>query len=133
WSRRVDGKTYIVAATTHPLTFGRWRWSEHVNSPAHRVRISDGSLPPAVPDNAMDRLAEQAQPGWIVHGIDSFPDARSWKPGTRLVQRVELDPRDPPRGLALVLRTEGRWSAIASWGDAGLEAIGADPTLGYWF
>jgi hypothetical protein len=133
WSRRAAGKTYVIAATTRALRFGRWRWSDDVKPPSGRARMSDSSLPVPGPENALDRIAESAQPGWIAHGIDSFPDARSWRSGTKLTQWVRLDPSDSPLGLALVLRSDARWSAIAAWGDTGLEAIRADPSLGYWF
>ena len=28
WSRRHQGKTYLIAATTHGIPLGRWRWAE---------------------------------------------------------------------------------------------------------
>ena len=133
WSRRAGGKTYVIAATTHALAFGRWRWSDDARSPAGRARVSEPSLPLPRSDNELDRIAERMQPDWIVHGIDSFPDARPWKPGTKLVQWVRIDPSDPTRGLALVARTDGRWSAMASWGDAEVEVIPKELPLVYWF
>ena len=36
WSRRAKGRLYIVAATTHGLTSGPWRWSEGEPGPGGR-------------------------------------------------------------------------------------------------
>jgi hypothetical protein len=132
WSRRAAGTTYLIAATTHAHTFGRWRWSDE-SSPYGRVRTSDASIPSPAAENALDRIAESAQPGWIVHGVDCLPSARRWKSGTKLVQWLRLDPADPPKGVALLVRAEARWSTAFQWGETQLDQVRGDATLGYWF
>ncbi len=133
WSRRAGGKTYIIAATTHALSFGRWRWSDEGPSAAGRARVSESSIPFGRSENQVDALVEQIQPGWVAYGIDSFPGARAWKAGTKLQQWVKIDAASPSKGVALVARSDSRWSAMASWGETGLGVLRDDPSLDYWF
>jgi hypothetical protein len=133
WSRRAGGKTYVIAATTHALPFGRWRWSDEAPSAAGRARVSDSSIPFGRSENPVDPIVEQIQPGWVAYGIDSFPGARAWPAGTKLSQWVKIDRASPSKGIAVVARSESRWSAVASLGDTGLAVLRDDPSLDYWF
>jgi hypothetical protein len=133
WSRRAGGRTFVVAATTHAVPFGRWRWTDESSSAAGRARLSDSSLQFGRSENPVDEIVEQIQPGWVAHGIDSFPTARAWPSGTKLRQWVKIDPASPAKGVALVARSDSRWNAIASWGDTGLAVLRDDPSLDYWF
>jgi hypothetical protein len=133
WSRRAGGKTYVIAATTHPLPFGRWLWSDEAPGAAGRARVSDSSIPFGRNENPVDAIVEQIQPGWVAYGIDSFPGARAWPAGTKLSQWVKIDRASASSGIALVARSDSRWSAVASWGDTGLAVLRDDPSLDYWF
>jgi hypothetical protein len=133
WSRRAGGKTFVIAATTHAVPFGRWRWTDESSSAAGRARMSDSSIPFGRSENPVDAIVEQIQPGWVVHGIDSFPTARAWPSGTKLGQWIKIDPVSPATAVALVARSDSRWSAVASWGDTGLAVLRDDPSLDYWF
>ena len=105
WSRRASGKTYVIAATTHAVPFGRWRWTDEASSAAGRARMSDSSIPFGRSENPVDAIVEQIQPGWVVHGIDSFPAARAWPSGTKLRQWVKID-RGQPRQSRRARRAE---------------------------
>ena len=132
WSRRYGGKTYVIAATTHPLTLGRWRWTEEAKPPgASRARVAepDGSAE----ETAIERLVDEHNQRWIEHGIDSFANPSVWRPGDRLVQWVRADAAPTPKAIALLTKIDGRWQGLATWGAFDLESLRADPLFGYWF
>lgn len=131
WSRRHNGKTCILAATTHALTKGEWWWSDAA-SPAGRARVTE-SL--AAVRTEVDGYAIGRQPdrGPAMHAIEYFPDARAWPAGSKLVQWVRLDPVSPPRNLVILARKDGRWLHAAAWGQFDVAPLRADPRQAYWF
>jgi hypothetical protein len=133
WSRRYAGKTYLIAATTHALTFGSWRWVDDPKPPdGRRSRLSEAGLG-ELADNRLERIVNAVEGHWVGHSIDSFPNVRRWPDGTRLVQWVRLDPQATPRTIALLVRIDGRWESVATWGSFDLDSRRADPLFGYWF
>jgi hypothetical protein len=133
WSRRYAGKTYLIAATTHALAFGSWRWVDDPKPPNGSVsRLSEAGLEEPA-DDPLQRIVAAVEGHWVAHSIDSFPNLQRWPEGTRLVQWVRLDPRATPRSIALLVKIDGRWSSAATWGGFDLESRRADPLFGYWF
>jgi hypothetical protein len=126
------GKLTVIAATTHGLTLGRWRWGEDSKGPAGRPRVTGGADEVRHEANAygVDRDPES---GPTVHGIRNLPDARSWPEGSKLVQWVRLDPKDLPRNLVLLAKADGRWVHAASWGKFDAAPLRGDRKLAYWF
>ena len=119
WVRRHDGKTYIVAATTRGLRLGRWRWDEAQRSPTGRSRLTDG------------RSTNEIS----FHGVQYLPDVRAVPAAAapRLTQWTRLDPEAMPRGLAVLLKTDGRWRAVASWGELDVAPWRSDLKRATWF
>jgi hypothetical protein len=120
WSRRHDGRLYLIAATTRGLPFGAWRTVHEGGSSAGNVSRLTG-----------DRAEPSA--GAHVHGVQYLPDARRWPAGTQLAQWVRLDPKVPPRNLAILVKVDGRWTHVAGWGNSGTLALRDDPDRAYWF
>src|SRR5262249_35260425 len=94
WSRKYQGKTYVIAASTRGLTLGRWRWHEEAPAdatmPDRRSRVTTD--PFALRDETNSYGADQkVAVGPTVHGIQYLPDARAWPAGSKLVQWVRLD------------------------------------------
>ncbi|MHB9109671.1 MAG: ExbD/TolR family protein [Armatimonadota bacterium] len=120
WSRRYNGKTYLAAAVTHPLVHGRWNWEDVKNAPFTRSRASTGML-------------FEKEEALSYHGIQYLPRTVTVAPGAKLVQWVKLTPGAVPKGLALLLKTDGRWNAAASWGAFDMGAIRNDKSRAYAF
>jgi hypothetical protein len=132
WSRREGGKVYVIAATTHGLTLGRWQWAGDTKGPGGRVRLTAG------PHEQRDEtdgysIGQAPRPGPSLHGIQNLPDARSWPKGSKLVQWVRLDQQAVPRNLVILAKTDGRWTHAASWGKFDVTPLRKDPKLGFWF
>jgi hypothetical protein len=133
WSRQREGKLVIIAATTHGITLGRWRWDEAQHPEGFaRSRRTDQADELRTEANAysVDRPADT---GPSVQGIHSLPDARSWPAGTKLVQWVRIDPDSKPKNLVLLAKADGRWTHAAAWGKFEAGALRKDPKLAYWF
>jgi hypothetical protein len=131
WSRRHDGKTYLVAATTRGIAFGRWQRGRDSGGPAGHTRVSDAHAARA-DDVDADGFGAWA-PGYAAHGIQYLPSARSWPRGSRLVQWVRLDPGRTPGSLALVVKADGRFTHAAAWGAFDVAWLARDPRLTLWF
>jgi hypothetical protein len=130
-SRRHEGKTYILAATTHGVPLGRWRDGDDAPPGGRRCRVSGGGHELRDEANAYG-IGGPAERGPSAHGIQYLPDARAWPKGSKLVQWVKLDAATPPQGLLVLLKADGRWTHAASWGKADLAALRqAEPA--YWF
>jgi hypothetical protein len=132
WSRRHAGKTYLIAATTHGLTLGNWRWSDDKPGPGGRARGTGRPHAWRQEDNGYSLDHEPFQ-GPSVHSIQWLPDARAWKAGSKLVQWVRLDPKAPPKDLVLLAKADGRWTHAAAWGPFNLGALRTDLTRAHWF
>jgi len=131
WVRRQAGHTYIMAATTRGLTFGRWNWQEGASGAHGRARVTEGDT--LVRDEANSYGVGETPPaGPSLHGIQYIPDARRHAKGSRIVQWVWLDPRTPPRNLALIAKADGRFTHAAAWGAFDLERFRSGSGL-EWF
>ena len=116
WSRRADGHTYIIAATTRGLTFGSWEWQEGALGPHGRARITEGES--VVRDEANSYGVGDTPPsGPSMHGVQYIPEQRRHSPGSRIVQWVWLYPKAPPRNLGILVKADGRFTHAAAWGD----------------
>jgi len=120
WSRRYNGKTYLAAAVTHPLVHGRWTWSDEKNAPFTRSRTSTSTL-------------FEKEEALSYQGIQYLPRTITVAPGAKLVQWVKLTPGRIPKSLVLMLKTDGRWNAAASWGAFDMAAIRNDKGRAYAF
>src|SRR5262245_32631513 len=94
-ARRHKGKTYVVAATTHGLTFGTWRWADE-RSPAGRGRASAGRHDWSDESNGYNASGGPRASGPAFHGTQYLPDARTWPAGSKLVTWIKIDPKSPP-------------------------------------
>jgi len=131
WVRRRAARTYIMAATTRGVTFGKWRWQEGASGPHGRARVTEGET--VVRDEANSYGVGEILPsGPSLHGIQYLPDARRHGRGARIVQWVWLDPKAPPRSLALVAKADGRFTHAAAWGPFAVDRFRSGPGL-EWF
>ncbi|MEO8361474.1 MAG: hypothetical protein ABI672_15685, partial [Vicinamibacteria bacterium] len=136
WSRRYDSKTYIIAATTHGLTLGKWSWldeTEKEKGPHGRVRVTEkeSTLRDEANSYGVGEPPAIAQAPRL-HGIQYLPDAHIPAPDSRLVQWVWLDPKNPPKSLSVLLKADGRFTHAATWGAQDLESLSTGPKL-EWF
>jgi hypothetical protein len=135
WSRRHQGKTYVIAASTRGLTFGRWRWQDADDGKAKAPGRSRVTTDPfALRDEANSYGADQkvgSGPG--VHGIQYLPDARTWPAGTKLSVWVRTDAKAAPKNLVVLAKTEGRWVHEASWGKFDVATLRQDLKQSEWF
>ncbi len=131
WTRRANGRTYIMAATTRGLTFGRWKWGGETPGPHGCTRVTEGET--VVRDEANSYGVGEPPPrGPSMHGIQYIPNPRVHGAGSRLVQWVWLDPKVPPRNLAVLVKADGRFTHAAAWGEFDLGRFRSGPGLD-WF
>lgn len=132
WVRGQAGRTYIMAATTRGLTFGRWSWEGGAGGGPHgRARVTEGET--VVRDEANSYGVGETPPaGPSLHGIQYLPDAQRHARGSRIVQWVWLDPQAPPRDLSIIVKADGRFTHVASWGPFDLDRFRSGSGL-EWF
>jgi hypothetical protein len=131
WSRRHQGKLYIIAATTHGIPLGTWEWSDDGPPGSKRSRLTADRNELRDETNAYG-IGEPPQTGPAIHGIQYLPDARAWKTGTRLVQWVKLG-KAAPKNLVVLAKADGRWTHAAGWGKPDLAPLRKDKATAYWF
>jgi hypothetical protein len=131
WARRHHGKTYLIAATTHGIAFGRWRMSENAG-PAGLSRITEVAAEQRDEANVFG-LVGGALRGYPTHGIQYLPSARSWPAGSRLVQWVRLDAPGARGGFAILVKADGRFTHSAAWGGFDVRSLRSNPILALWF
>lgn len=132
WSRKHNGKVYIIAASTHGISLGKWHEVAEPKAPAGRTRQTGAADELRTESNGYS--VDQPPPrGPSIHGLHSLPDARVWPTGAKLVQWVQIDPKSPPRNLVILARGDGRWSHAASWGQFTPDSLRSDPKVAYWF
>jgi len=131
WVRRHEGRTYIMAATTRGLTLGKWRWSDETPGPRGRARITEGPSELRDESNSYG-VIEAPTPGPSLHGIQYLPGARRHSRESRIVQWVWLDPKSPPKTLAIIAKGEGRFIHAAAWGPFDAARFRKEPGLD-WF
>jgi len=132
WARQYKGSTYIVAATTHGMDFGAWRWDDGAACPAGRARVTDTPHEWRDESNGYS-VNGPALAGPSVQGLQSLPNLRAWSAGTKVVQWVKLDPGMAPDGFTLLVKSDGRWTHAASWGRIDTAKLRGDATLAHWF
>ncbi len=131
WVRRQAGRTYIMAATTRGLTFGKWNWQNGASGPHGRARVSEGET--VVRDEANSYGVGEILPaGPSLHGVQYLPDAGRHAKGSRVVQWVWLDPKAPPRNFAITVKADGRFTHVAAWGPFDVGRFRSGPGL-EWF
>jgi hypothetical protein len=132
WSRRHNGKTYVIAATTHGIPFGQWRDKGDAPEGSRRSRVTGGAHEQRDESNAYAIGGKEHQ-GPSIHGIQYLPDARAWPKGSKLVQWVRIDAKSPAKNLVVLLKADGRWTHAASWGKTDLARLRKNPEAAYWF
>lgn len=135
WSRRHDGKTYLIAASTRGLTFGRWHTKDAQEAPpAAGMRCRVTSDPHLFLSETNSYGADQkVERGPSIHGIQNLPLARTWPAGTKLMQWVRIDPKTAPANLVILAKSDGRWTHAASWGKFDVAAWSRDADRALWF
>ncbi len=131
WSRRHQGKVYVIAATTHGIPLGRWQWQDDAPPGSKRSRLTQDRHELRDESNAYG-IGQPPEAGPAIHGIQYLPDARAWKTGTRLVQWVKLG-SPAPKNLVVLAKADGRWTHAAAWGPTDLARLRKDPATAYWF
>jgi hypothetical protein len=131
WVRRVSNRTYIMAATTRGLTFGRWKWQDDTGSLHGNARVTEGETVARDEANSYG-VSETPPKGPSLHGIQYLPGARRFPAGSKVVQWVWLDPKAAPRDLALVAKADGRFTHAAAWGPFALDRFRSGSGL-EWF
>lgn len=135
WSRKHDGKLYIVAATTHGLTSGNWRYqdvTEKVEGPGRRARVT-GEPHAQRDESTAGGLIGAEYEGPRMHTIQWLPDAQAWPDDAVLQQWVRLDPDSPPQNLVVLARCDARWTKAASWGAFDIARYRTDLKQAHWF
>jgi hypothetical protein len=121
-------KTYIVAATTRGIPFGHWMQTEG----AMPMRLTEGRNELRDETNAYG-IGAAPESGLPTHGVQYLPDARVWPKRAWLEVNVKIDPQTPPKGLAVLVKGDGRWTHAATWGKIDLAPLRTDPKTSYWF
>lgn len=131
--RRLDKKILIVAATTHGVPLGTWRWDDSLKGPGgERVCVTD--RPHEVRDDGNGyAVSDTPEIGPSIHGIAHIADPRAWPKGSKLTQWVKIDPKAPPAGLCLLVKADGCWTSLAAWGKFDAAKLRADKLMAYWF
>jgi hypothetical protein len=131
--RIVGGKTTVIAATTHGMSFGNWKWDEAEKSPVGRARVTSD---PHIFRDESDGYHMTGDPdaqGLTPHGIQYLPHARSWPAGTSLTTWVKLDAKNPPKNLVALVKVDGRWTHAVSWGAFDSAPLRKDNAKAFWF
>jgi hypothetical protein len=129
--RKHGGKTYVIAATTHGMSFGNWHWTQE-KSPAGRARMT--ADPHVVRDESDGyQAAEPSAQAPTPHGIQYLTDPRKWPAGSKLVTWVKLDKKATPKNLVALVKADGRWTHAAGWGKWDLAGLRANNDRSFWF
>ncbi len=131
-TRRTDGKTTIIAATTRGIAVGRYRWDDAQPSPVGRSRMTTGRSEARNEDLSYVMGLETLFTGPTLHGMNNMPDSRAWPPNTVLEQWVYLDPAAPPTNILFLVKADGRWRHGAYWGEMDPD-FSATPQRQEWF
>ena len=123
-------RTYVIAATTRGIPFGRWANMKTKDDGISRVTEGRDELRDET--NAYG-IGGTPESGIATHGLQYFPDAKLWPKGTKLVQFLKVGPGQEPKGLAILVKGEGRWTHAATWGKVDLAPLRNDPKAAYWF
>lgn len=113
FSRKHNGKQYVIAATTRGLAFGHWSNSD-IKSPVGQTRSTDADDPLnqiGTAHRGNDQLGRKIS----AHGVQHLPSARKFAPGSKLVQWVQLDSKRPAKNIVLIVKGDGRWTHAALW------------------
>ncbi len=132
WSRKHNGKTYLIAATTRGIPFGRWERSDDTPILGNRSRLTQDRHELRDETNAYG-IGAKPEVGVSAHGIQYLPDAKSWPKGSKLVQWVMLDPQKSPKGFIILAKADGRWTHAAGWGNNDLTILRKEADTSYWF
>jgi len=132
FSRRANGKTCLIAATTHGMTVGTWDWTGENDPQAGRVKITDrdSEFRTAANNYGTDAFVDK---GPRCLGIENLPNAQAWPAGSKIVQWVKLDPQSAPKGLVVLAKVNGRWTAAGQWGAFDLAGLRKDDVKAHWF
>jgi hypothetical protein len=130
--RKAGNKVLIVAATTHGLSFGDWRWTDE-QSPAGRARVTADPFVFRDESDGYHATGEPPARNLCPHGIQYLTDPRSWPAGSKLVTWAKLDAAAPPKNLVALVKADGRWTHAGHWGAFDTATLRKDNDLGYWF
>jgi hypothetical protein len=128
WSRRYNGRTYVIAATTHGLQFGRWKPDA---SGGTRSRLTEATADKSDESEPQPLLRAPAAE-YAAHGIEHLPGSRAWPAGSRLVQAVQVDDAAAREGFAVLVKANGRFIHAAAWGPLDIGRLRGLP-VSVWF
>jgi hypothetical protein len=130
--RRTGNKTIVIAATTHGMSFGNWRWTDE-KADAGRVRVTADPHIFRDESDGYHATGEPPRQSLCPHGIQNLIHPKKWPAGSKLVTWVKLDAKAPPRNLVALVKADGRWTHAASWGKIDLDALRKDNVRSFWF
>jgi hypothetical protein len=130
--RKLSNKTIVIAATTHGLSFGNWRWSGE-KLPAGRVRVTADLHVFSDESDGYHVTGSPPRQALCPHGIQNLISPRKWPAGSKLVSWVKLDAKMPPRNLVALVKADGRWTHAAAWGAFDTDGIRKDNARAFWF
>ena len=132
-ARRHQGKTYLMAASTHGIPLGHWQWSDDAAPGTLRSRMTQGRNELRDETNAYG-IGQTPESGVAIHGLQYLPDAKTWPKGTKLIQYVKIDGDDIPKGFSVLVKGDGRWTHAAKLqGKLDFAPLRNNPTSAYWF
>jgi len=132
FSRKHNGKTYLIAATTRGMTLGHWRWAKTDKEQDKRFRVT-GKPHLHLSDANSYGADQKVDQGPSIYGIQYLPHAKTWPAGSKLVQWVRLDDKTRPENLVALVKADGRWTHAASWGKFEPADWSKDPDRAMWF
>ena len=130
--RQLGKKTIIIAATTHGLSFGNWRWTKE-KARHGRVRVTADAHVFRDESDGYHALGEPARQSLCPHGIQNLIAPRKWPAGTRLITWVKVDAKETPKNLVALVKVDGRWTHAAAWGKLDVGPIRKDNEKAFWF
>lgn len=129
WSHQ--GKTYLIAASTHGMMFGHAD-AGNPSPGTERGRKTQGRNELRDETNAYG-IGAPPESGAAIHGIQYLPYARVWPKGTVIRQWIKLDGDAMPGGIAILVKADGRWTHAVEMGKIDWKKLRDDPKAAYWF
>jgi len=132
FSRRANGKTCLIAATTHGLTVGTWDLNGETDPQAGTVKMTgrESEFRTAANNYGTDAFVDM---GPRCLGIENLPNAQAWPAGSKIVQWVKLDGKSTPKGLLVLAKADGRWINAGQWGAFDVVSLRTNEEKAHWF
>ena len=107
WSRRYQGRVYVIAASTHAVSLGHLETLADLDGVEHEApMVSASEFAPNVTHTT--KGDDQTSTAWRASGVHYLPLANAWPSGSYVVQQVALHAEHVPSGLVLLVKADGR-------------------------